>query len=89
MTISDEAVEAAAAAMWEKRPMQRTNDGAPLPLGEAKYYQRVRYLDQASAALEAAAPYLMADAWEQGREDGLWSDMETHPEPNPYRKDQS
>jgi hypothetical protein len=66
VSISDEAVEAAAAAMWEKRPMTRTSDGAPLPFGDAHRYQRIRFRDQARAALEAAAPNLLAGAWDEG-----------------------
>jgi hypothetical protein len=34
----------------------------------------------AYATLEAAAPHLMAAAWEQGREDGY------HHRPNPYKE---
>jgi len=54
------AAEAAATAMWEQRPMQRTDSGSPLPFGEAKACLRTRYTEQARAALAAAAPHILA-----------------------------
>ena len=60
--IPEAAVEAAASGMWEERPMQRTTDGAPLPFAEAKNYQRIRYIAQARAALDAAAQHMLRDA---------------------------
>lgn len=71
MQISDKAVEAAAAGMWHHRPMQRTADGAPVPFSEVKSYQRFRYLDQAHAALEAAAPHILAGAADAAEADEL------------------
>lgn len=51
MTISDEAVEAAAKALWAKQ------GGTVL---DESHYQEAR------AALEAAAPHMQGDAWEEG-----------------------
>ena len=52
---TDPRVEAAAAAMWEQRPMMRTEDGAPRPWDEvpARSYG-ARYRGQAQVALAAA-----------------------------------
>lgn len=58
--IPDEAVEAAAVGIWDARPMQRSEDGAPLPFLEAKPYLIDRYRTLARAALEAAAPHIRA-----------------------------
>jgi hypothetical protein len=43
-------------------------------------WRAAKYFDENAmrATLEAAAPYLMSVAWEQGREDGY------HHRPNPY-----
>lgn len=52
---TDRRIEAAAAAMWEQRPMMRTDDGAPRPWDEvpARSYG-ARYRGQAQVALAAA-----------------------------------
>jgi len=63
MNINDEAVEAAA-KVWLRLSLKQ---------GSWTLEGNVR------AALEAAAPHLMAVAWERGREDGY------HHRPNPYR----
>ena len=60
--IPDAAVEAAVSA-WMGRKLQPGN-----------WTQE----DGMRAALEAAAPYLMAQAWDEGCADGGWND-------NPYR----
>jgi hypothetical protein len=60
-----EVIEVVAAAMWEARPMERTEDGSPLPFRDAKDYLRVRYSAQAKVAIDAltAAGFgLVADA---------------------------
>ena len=51
----DPRVEAAAAAMWEQRPMMRTQDGAPRPWDEVpgRSYG-ARYRGKAQVALAAA-----------------------------------
>jgi hypothetical protein len=41
---------------------------------------RNHFRRDARAALEAAAPHIMAAAWERGREDGY------HHRPNPYKE---
>lgn len=53
--MSDPRIEAAAAAMWEQRPMTRTEDGSPRPWDEVpgRLYA-ARYRGQAQAALAAA-----------------------------------
>jgi hypothetical protein len=65
MSISDEAVEAAKVAFDE------TNGG----LFEDEYAFNV-----ARRVLEAAAPHIALEAWEQGRVDGY------HHRPNPYKE---
>ena len=51
----DPRVEAAAAAMWEQRPMMRTADGAPRPWADIPAWSYgARYRGQARAALAAA-----------------------------------
>ena len=66
MKIPDQAVEAARAAYWSY-PMKRAINNS----------------DEAfRAALEAAAPHLMAQAWDEGKgigQSGGWN------KPNPYR----
>jgi hypothetical protein len=73
--IPDEAVEAAAKAVWwesEGRPWGHANDEMRAP-----------YLREAKTALEAAAPHLMRAAWDEGWEaHGDWGG----PTPNPYAK---
>lgn len=94
MNISNEAVEAAARAMailddndgcflevdawkamedWERDAHPENYPG--MSIEDCAYWIRV-----AKAGLEAAAPHLMAAAWEQGREDGY------HHRPNPYKE---
>ena len=52
---TDPRVEAAAAALWEQRPMMRTTDGAPRPWAEVPAWSYgARYRDQARVALVAA-----------------------------------
>lgn len=65
--IPEEAVEAAAAGIWNARPMERVYDegpdyGAAKPWPDLKPYQHDRYRTLARAALEAAAPHLLATA---------------------------
>lgn len=51
----DPRIEAAAAAMWEQRPMMRTADGAPRPWAEVPAWSYgARYREQARVALAAA-----------------------------------
>lgn len=57
MNHEEERVEAAAAAMWEARPLQRTTTGAPLPFASAIKTYRDRYKGLARIALYAAAQY--------------------------------
>jgi hypothetical protein len=60
--LSQGAVEAAAQAIWDQRPMMRLDGGAPMPFeslrGDGPYHDR--YMGLARAALSAAAPYLAA-----------------------------
>lgn len=51
----DPRIEAAAAAMWEQRPMMRTAEGSPLPWAEVPAWSYgARYRGQARVALAAA-----------------------------------
>jgi hypothetical protein len=44
------------------------------------------YLSEARSALEAAAPHLMAEAWDEGNIAGIFDlPSEDHATPNPYR----
>lgn len=75
MTISDEALEAAAKAIWEARPMERVYEegspsyGAAKPWADIKQYQRDRCMTLARYALEAAAPFIRAEALEEAAAD--------------------
>jgi len=82
MNIIDEAVEAAA----------RVISGVPYGFEKAgrRYQESIR--TQARAALEAAAPHLVAEAYDRGFEDGRerggWEEAPVTEEPkftNPYR----
>jgi hypothetical protein len=71
--IPDEAVEAAARALW------RTNQHDDEWVGEFPEY--IDFLrSEARYVLEAAAPHLQSAAWVRGVEDGY------HHRPNPYKE---
>jgi hypothetical protein len=73
MTISDEAVEAAARAMAHLFDYQ-TEAG------------KSHWRDKAKRTLEAAAPHLMVQAWDEGNIAGIFDlPSEDHATPNPYR----
>lgn len=76
--ISDEAVEAAAVAVF-------TQAYEPADWDLVVKQIKARYIRDARIALEAAAPYMLAEAWEEGRQ----AEEDTPPlhraEPNPYR----
>ena len=75
--ISDEAVEAAARAL----AVQAWRDWEYVPDG-----LRRAFLRDAKITLEAAAPYMLAEAWEQGRDAEFQrSVMKRQADPNPYR----
>lgn len=71
--IPDEALDAAVDALVASR------------LGDHKGINGEEFVEAARAALEAAAPYMLADAWEEGRQ----AEEDTPPlhraAPNPYR----
>jgi hypothetical protein len=90
--IPDEAVEAAARALWSP-----SNEGDTWESEHEPYKDHTRA--EAKRALEAAAPHLMAAAWERGQADlthDLFRDQELRKKggrlhsddatPNPYRK---
>lgn len=60
------AVEAAAEAIWNHRPMSREYDGSPKPWPTLKKYQRDRYRGMARAAIAAAEPYIRREAGREG-----------------------
>lgn len=89
-SISDEAFKAADNAYMETLTDLRLKEGGGFKVGS----QNKRAL---RAAFEAAAPYLMAQAWAEGHEDGFWNGRLSHGDlqaltgiehakaPNPYR----
>lgn len=78
--IPDEAVEAAAEAinMFAAKYVGVLD---PVPLNDMSWLDREHALGEARAALEAAAPYLRADAWDEGFEGA----QGVYPQSNPYR----
>lgn len=74
--ISDEAVEAAAKALFEE---------SVTPWRMAAKEERVIFRRRARAALEAAAPHLMAESWDQGYDEGLSAGRGSRSDANPYR----
>jgi hypothetical protein len=75
MTVPDEAVKAAAKAIWEARPMERDyeegspNYGGAKPWEDIKQYQRERCMKIARAALTAAAPFIAAQTLNEAATD--------------------
>ena len=75
--MSDPRTEAAAAAMWEQRPMLRTADGAPRPWAEVpRWSYGARYRGQAQVALAAADA---ADPLRQKRSVATLNELEELP----------
>jgi hypothetical protein len=68
--ISDEAVEAAAMAFFGTLALSKWEDLGSLT--------RAAYRSKARAALEAAAPHMLAEAWDEGHEDGFWNGRLSH-----------
>ena len=77
--IPDEAVEAAAAAHYDSSPAHRAT-WVQLSAGHKR-----ELMAPTRAALEAAAPYLLAAAWEEGYE-GAVDAYDGRNVSNPYRK---
>ena len=79
--IPAEAVEAAA-----KRYYEASNYGQQWKLlgnsDQAIYRHRIQM------ALEAAAPYMLAAAWQKGRSAGQMDPYDRYPAKNPYRSEQ-
>jgi hypothetical protein len=80
VNISDEAVEAAALALLER-------DYGVNDWGITDEQVKAAYLDEARTALEAAAPHIAAEAWDEG-----WQKAHSCDDPamagiffNPYR----
>jgi hypothetical protein len=76
-----EAVEAAAKALWRR--------GRVDPWEGARDYITAEFREDALIALEAAAPYMLAVAWEEGRlvgraEEQSGFDTEMNPYGDPY-----
>lgn len=69
-----EAVEAAALALYERD--YGVTDWDIVSVGT-----RDNYIDEARTALEAAAPYMMAGAWDEGYHTGDCESFDS----NPYR----
>lgn len=86
MTVPDEAVEAAARAAYEQ---VRPRMGFPTAYNEAPDVLKETYLGMGRAALTAAAPFIAAQAWDEGADfmsAGCWT--ETGSPGNPYRSEQ-
>jgi len=79
--IPEAAVEAAAEAIYERRFGPKGWDGLPdMP--------RKQYADDARGILEAAAPHMLAGAWDEGMQamyGTTSSEWPPIPEQNPYR----
>ena len=96
MKISDAAVEAAARASWERSNSDPWISGDH---DDIRWHDRREYIEDARATLEAAAPHLMAQAWQEGhttgdgdafvtleaRESGRPEECADVVTPNPYR----
>ena len=77
--IPDEAVEAAARQLFDQ-------DKGEVSWGEVSDEIRNYYRYEARKILEAAAPHLMAAAWEEGRVDGRDEERSGYENAdNPYR----
>jgi hypothetical protein len=63
MNISDEAVEAAAYALYSASPW-------PTEWHDADMARKETYLHYATTALEAAAPHMIADCWDEAVDAG-------------------
>lgn len=90
MNIPDEAVEAAAWAAYELKPVELFGREHPITweqLSDSPLGQRCKdnELAKARAALEAAAPHMLAEAWESGNR--AWEDelLGNAAGTNPYR----
>lgn len=80
MKISEEAIEAAAEGLVdhiEQKPWEHMGD-----------HLQSTYRDDARAALEAAAPLLMAQAWDEGCDQAASSNLDAQEckKHNPYRQ---
>ena len=85
MNIPDEAVEAAALALLER-------DYGVRDWSIVTEQVKGNYLDEARTALEAAAPHLMAQAWDEGERVGFeesFRDNDPRHTRNPYRAEES
>lgn len=76
MSINDEVVEAAA------RASHRRWEGKVSSWSKEDPVTRANYLEDARITLEAAAPHLMAAAWDDGATDGHLYGIKAR---NPYR----
>lgn len=92
MNISKEAIEAAARAVYGLDPWEDGSSVSAPPFAWAALGadDRRNYYPAARAILEAAAPLLMAQAWDEGRAHGaMWPygyrGLAT--DDNPYRKE--
>ena len=81
-----EAVEAAARKLCALAGYDWDNIDAP---DDVATDFKAQVTAQARSVLEAAAPHLMAAAWDQGHEKGLVGAVriDSGPDVNPYRKD--
>jgi hypothetical protein len=85
--ISAEAIEAAAKALYEVYPSLAVpgDESSAVPWEFAHPARQYEDRKQARAALEVAAPYMLAEGWGQGYRAGLMSVEFYGATPNPYR----
>jgi hypothetical protein len=72
--IPDEAVEAAAKVLFEASPISQ---GARPWSEQFTEKIKIQFREDARTAIEAAAPHLVAPAWEEGHESGFWNGRES------------
>lgn len=93
--IPNEAVEAAAKALaWRTHNHFETAEDC---WSQRTDSARRQWMEDAQAAVEAAAPFIAAQAWDEGHESGFWNGRLSHGDPealtgvehaelsNPYR----
>lgn len=91
MNINEEAVEAAAKAIYATEAYPIYDEAKEVFTGHKPWEwlnegSWASYRTKARAAMEAAAPYLMAEAWDEGV-DWVWEGGPDVKDDNPYRSE--
>jgi hypothetical protein len=79
--IPDEALVAAAYALYRD-----ANPDSELKWYDIGFHEQDELLRPARGALEAAAPYILADAWDEGYREADYDAPHSDKTPNPYRR---